>query len=375
MAAIIASVAPQETVTSLSGSTSRPHVMDCLRATALRSCGAPHVVAYWLKPSRRAVAAASTMRGSVAKSGKPCAKLIARSGPFSSRLRRVISRMTDSVKLWAFSDRRPAGSVTRIGPLQVYVRARAGEASLRPLEPPLPPTTDIACPARGGEEIKHVRTAEQPDHLAAPDHRHATNALAHQQPRGLVDAGVRADRDHVLAHDVARELALLGEDIGFRDDPDHLPVSRHHRPPRDSLGRERQRDLFDRGVLAKGDDVGCHHIFDRDHGVPSSLATVCRFALPPLRIKPVGLSLGSLPATYAAKGSAPVGSSAMCSRVHATRTAVAISSSVTVTISSTSAFANITSKVRAPIAVVRTPSAIVFGAAGRLRMVPALALS
>jgi hypothetical protein len=44
--AIIASVAPHDTVTSVSASTSRPHAADRLRAIAFRSCGAPQVVAY-----------------------------------------------------------------------------------------------------------------------------------------------------------------------------------------------------------------------------------------------------------------------------------------------------------------------------------------
>jgi len=42
--------------------------------------------------------------------------------------------------------------------------------------------------------------------------------------------------------------------------------------------------------------------------------------------------------------------------------------------SSTRLFANITSKVRVLIAVVRTPSAIVFGATWRLWMLPAFQL-
>jgi hypothetical protein len=44
------------------------------------------------------------MRASGSKSGKPWAKLTALSGPFRARFKRVISRMTDSVKLCAFSD-------------------------------------------------------------------------------------------------------------------------------------------------------------------------------------------------------------------------------------------------------------------------------
>src|SRR4030088_9337 len=253
IAAIIASVAPHDTVTSLSASTSRPHAVDCLSATAFRSCEAPQVVAYWLKPSRSAAAAASTMRGSVAKSGKPCAKLTARSGPFSSRFRRVISRMTDSVKLCAFCDRRPELSVTRIGALQADIGAGAREAPFGLLEPTLPAPTHVACPARGGKEVEHVRPAEQPDHLAPLDHRHPAYAFTDQQARGLVDAGVRADGDHMLAHDVARNLAPLGEDVRLRDDPDHLPFRRDHGPAGDSFGCESQSDLFNGRLLAEGD--------------------------------------------------------------------------------------------------------------------------
>src|SRR6266849_3641882 len=287
IAAIIASVAPFETVTSLPASTSRPHAADCLRATASRNGAAPQVVAYWLKPPRSASTAASTMRGSVSKSGKPWAKLIARSGPLSSRFCRVISRMTDSAKLSAFSDSRAAGLVPRIRSLQVDVGARARKASLGPLEPALPSPAHVARPAGLGEEVEHVR-----------------------------------------AHDVARERTLLGEDVDLRDDADDEPIPRHHRRAGDVLARQRLRDLLDRRVFFERDDVSGHHFFDGDHECSSSLATVPKLALPPLSTRPV-LPVGSLPARYAASGRQPVGSSASRSRVQAMRTASPISSSVT----------------------------------------------
>src|SRR4029077_4481814 len=203
IAAIIASVAPHETVTSVSGSTTRPHAADCLRATAWRSCGAPQVVAYWLYPSRSAPAAASRMRSSVLKSGNPWGKFTARSGPFSSRFKRVISRMTDSVKLWALSERR---LMAGIGALQVEIGARARVAALGFLQAALPPPAYVARPPRLGEKLEHVRAAEQADHLSAFDHRDAPDPLADQQPRGFIDSRVLADGDHPRAHDVARHL-------------------------------------------------------------------------------------------------------------------------------------------------------------------------
>src|SRR6266849_6756758 len=363
IAAIIASVAPFETVTSLPASTSRPHAADCLRATASRNGAAPQVVAYWLKPPRSVSTAASTMRGSVSKSGKPWAKLIARSGPLSSRFCRVISRMTDSAKLSAFSDSRAAGLVPRIPSLQADVGARARKASLGPLEPALPSAAHVARPARLGEEVEHVRAAQEADHLSALDDGHTPDALAGHQPCRLVDACVLGDRDHIRAHDVARERTLLGEDVDLRDDADDEAIARQHRRAGDSLARQRLRDLLDRRVFFEGDDVAGHHFFDGDHECSSSLATVPKLALPPLSTRPV-LPVGSLPARYAASGRQPVGSSASRSRVQAMRTASPISSSVTVTIASTSRLANITSKLRRPIAVVRTPSARVVGDAG-----------
>src|SRR5712692_9522669 len=271
IAAIIASVAPHETVTSVSGSMPRPHAADVLRAIAARRVGAPHVVAYWLKPSRSAATAASRILGSGSKSGKPCAKLTAFSGPLSCKLSRVISRMTDSVKLWAFSESR---SVSRIGTLQAKLRAGARVASRRPLEAALPPPAHRARPARRGEEIEHVGPAEEADHLAAPDHGDAPDALADQEPRRLVDPGLLCDRDHTRAHDLARRLALLGEDVRLGHDPHDVAFARDHRRARDALGDERRRDLLDRRVLAKRDHVPRHHLFDRDHEGLSSVATV-----------------------------------------------------------------------------------------------------
>src|SRR5260370_501006 len=284
MAAIMASVAPHDTVSSVSGSTWRPQAADCFLAPADRSWGAPHVVAYWLYPSRSAPAAASRIRGSVAKSGKPCAKLMARSGPLRARFRRVISRMTDSVKLWALTDRR---SVARIGTLQVDVGAGAGMTALRHLQPALPAPADVAGPARAREEVQHIGTAQQADHLSVLHHRHPADALADQEPRRLVDAGVLADGDDVRAHDVARDLSLLRKDIDLGDDAGHVSVASDHRRAGDALGRQRRRDLLQRRVLAECDHVSRHHVFDRNHGWVSSVATVSRLALPPVKTRPV----------------------------------------------------------------------------------------
>src|ERR1041384_8485971 len=118
------------------------------------------------------------MRASGSKSGKPCAKFTAFCGPCMARLRRVISRMTDSVKLWAFRDTSPEDLVSGICTLQPQVGARAGEATRRPLQAALPPSAHVARPSRLGEEVEHVRAAEQTDHLAAADPRHAAAAPA-----------------------------------------------------------------------------------------------------------------------------------------------------------------------------------------------------
>src|SRR5262249_35584096 len=132
---------------------------------------------------------------------------------------------------------------------------------------------------------------------------------------------------------------------------------------------QRLRDLFDWRVFAESDDVASHHLLDRDHAVSSSLATVWKFALPPLSTRPVAPD-GSFPARYAASGRAPLGSSARCSRTQATRVAVAISSSLTVTMSSTRRLVTITSKLRSPMCVVLTPSARVAGEVARAWIEP-----
>src|SRR5436189_6467557 len=124
--------------------------------------------------------------------------------------------MTDSVKLCAFSDRSGATcSVPGIGTLQAKVGARAGETAHRALEVALPPAAHAARPARLGKKVEHVRTAEQPDHLPAPDHGHPPDPLADEKPRRLIDPGFLGDRYDARANDVARGLALPGEDGGL----------------------------------------------------------------------------------------------------------------------------------------------------------------
>src|SRR5437588_2899602 len=94
--AIMVSVAPQQTVTSRSGSTCMPYSRAYLAAIAARSSGSPQVMAYWLTSAMIAAQAASLSSCGAAKSGNPWARLMPRS-PWRRRISRVISRITDSV--------------------------------------------------------------------------------------------------------------------------------------------------------------------------------------------------------------------------------------------------------------------------------------
>src|SRR5579863_2044614 len=102
MADIIASVEPQQTVISRSGSTETPCVRENFSAMASRNFFAPQVMAYWLMSAAMACCAADLISAGAGKSGKPCERFTAPC--FSAR--RVISRITDSVKRSAFAERR-----------------------------------------------------------------------------------------------------------------------------------------------------------------------------------------------------------------------------------------------------------------------------
>src|SRR6185503_19351714 len=99
IAEIIASVAPQVTVTFFSGSAWMPLYFATFRHRASRSGLAPHVIAYWLMSDVMARHAASLIASGAAKSGYPCERLMAPCLAAS----RVISRMTLSVNCFAFS--------------------------------------------------------------------------------------------------------------------------------------------------------------------------------------------------------------------------------------------------------------------------------
>src|SRR5262245_5812876 len=100
--AIIASVEPQVTTTSRSGSTSNPRLHFVFAAMASRNRLAPQVIAYWLTSALMASQAARLMSSGAGKSGKPCERLTA---PWASAWR-LMSRMTDSVKLEALAETR-----------------------------------------------------------------------------------------------------------------------------------------------------------------------------------------------------------------------------------------------------------------------------
>src|SRR5260370_11335923 len=100
MADIIASVEPQQTVTSRSGSYLTPWVRWNFSTMASRRGFAPQVMAYWLMSSAMALRAASLISSGAAKSGNPCDRLTAP----CFKARRVISRMTDSVNCSALAE-------------------------------------------------------------------------------------------------------------------------------------------------------------------------------------------------------------------------------------------------------------------------------
>src|SRR5438094_3679150 len=87
---------------------------------ASRSGRAPQVTAYWLMSAWMAAQAASLIRSGAGKSGNPCDRF---TPPYIS-LRRVISRMTDSVNCVAFLD--PVSLDIRAGILRRFARRAAG---------------------------------------------------------------------------------------------------------------------------------------------------------------------------------------------------------------------------------------------------------
>src|ERR1700733_4427686 len=101
-AAAMASVPPQVTVTSRSGSTSMSYIRRYFSAIASRRTALPHVIAYWLMSPRMAAHAASFIGSGIAKSGKPCARLMAPCAWATLD----ISRMTDSLNVDARCDGR-----------------------------------------------------------------------------------------------------------------------------------------------------------------------------------------------------------------------------------------------------------------------------
>src|ERR1700722_16398789 len=111
MADIIASVEPQQTVISRSGSTVTPWVRLKFAAIASRNFFVTQVKAYWLMSAAMASCAARLISAGAGKSGKPWDKLTALWRIAS----RVISRITDSVNRSAFEERFAGAGAARTG--------------------------------------------------------------------------------------------------------------------------------------------------------------------------------------------------------------------------------------------------------------------
>src|SRR5437867_2893576 len=91
--AIIPSVEPQQTVTSVSGSNAIPVRVASRAAIALRRFFDPQVMLYWFTSASMARIAAALISDGAEKSGKPCERFTA----LCNKAWRVISRITDSV--------------------------------------------------------------------------------------------------------------------------------------------------------------------------------------------------------------------------------------------------------------------------------------
>src|SRR6188768_2593158 len=160
--AIIASVDPQHTVTCVSGSMASPWRRPASRAMAARSSGAPQVTAYWLMSASMARAAAALIASGAGKSGKPCDRLTA---PCRCA-RRVISRMTDSVKQAALRETRSFVMPERL--------SGAGAASLRPCRDLVEADVTVVVQQRqvcavGLEPLQHAREVAAPVQVQVHD--------------------------------------------------------------------------------------------------------------------------------------------------------------------------------------------------------------
>src|SRR5438046_10647075 len=105
----------------------------------------------------------------------------------------------------------PGVSVPWIGALQAQVGAGARVAARQPLEVALPPTADVARPARLGEEVEDVGAAEEAHHLADENDQHAADTLADQESRRYIDARHLGDRDDAETQEDPRRIAALDE--------------------------------------------------------------------------------------------------------------------------------------------------------------------
>src|SRR6266849_1518884 len=105
--AIMASVEPQQTVISVSGSMATACQSCIWRAMAARRWRLPQVIAYWLMSLPTACWAARFISSGAGKSGKPWARFTA----WYFTASRDISRITDSEKWETFSLRKDLGEV------------------------------------------------------------------------------------------------------------------------------------------------------------------------------------------------------------------------------------------------------------------------
>src|SRR5712691_3529658 len=213
-AAAIASVEPQVTTISVSGSSSGQPNLRYLAAMAARSLGEPHVTGYWLYPSRMARWAAAFSSSGASKSGNPWARLIA----LSSSASRVISQITNSVNRPTLAadeaalSRAAWGSVmplclrgapgaTRLGRAAVPAQSEDVRLMVRrhesaPLGDPGRPLLDLAggylhdLPAPLADEVMMVTRLAQPvRHLALAGRERSKQARVRQRPQGSVDGG------------------------------------------------------------------------------------------------------------------------------------------------------------------------------------------
>ena len=114
-----------------------------------------------------------------------------------------------------------------------------------------------------GYSAYNVRAAHDADDLVTAHHRQTLYSMRRHELSNFLYGIMLGDANNFLGHDCLYVLALLGNDICFRNNPDYLAVLAGNRCAADLIFDQHHRQFFYGDRRTYCDDISSHYVLGK----------------------------------------------------------------------------------------------------------------